>query len=305
MKKFKKNKSLLLLVLPGFIWLIIFSYIPMFGVIIAFKNFRISTNGFFDSLKKSPWVGLDNFKFLFKTDAALQATKNTMLYNLGFIIVGTFCALLVALLLNEIRNKKLLKFFQTQMLFPYFLSWVVVSYFVFIFISDNNGIINKILTAFGGHTISWYTTPKVWPFLLIFLGIWKSLGYNSIIYYASILAIDKSYYEAAMMDGASKLQQIKKITLPLLTPIISVLLILSVGNIMRADFGLFFQVTQDSGALYQVSNVLDTYIYHGLTQSGDMGMTAAAGLYQSGVGLILILLTNFVARKIDDSAALF
>lgn len=305
MKKFKKNKSLLLLVLPGFIWLIIFSYIPMFGVIIAFKNLRISTNGFWDSLKNSPWIGLDNFKFLFKTDAALQATKNTIFYNLGFILVGTFCALLIALLLNEVKNRKLLKFFQTQMLFPYFLSWVVISYFVFIFISDNNGIINKLLTSFGTQPISWYMTPKVWPFLLIFLGIWKGLGYNSIIYYASILAIDKTYYEAAMMDGASKLQQIKRITLPLLTPIISVLLILSVGNIMRADFGLFFQVSQNSGALYNVTNVLDTYIYHGLTQSGDMGMTAAAGLYQSAIGLVLILLTNFVARKIDNSAALF
>lgn len=304
-KDFKKNKALLLMVLPGTIWLVIFSYIPMIGTIIAFKDFRISGNGFFDSILTSEWVGLENFKFLFSTSDAWVITRNTVAYNLTGLILGLVMSVLVAIIMSELTQKYLVKIYQTGMLFPYFLSWVVISYFVYAFLSSDKGMVNGILQAFGQDPISWYSEPKFWPVIIIFLGIWKSLGYNSIIYYASIMGIDRSYYEAAMIDGASKFKQITKVTIPLLMPLVSIMLILSIGSIIRSDFGLFYQVTRNSGALNDVTNVLDTYIYRGLTNNGDLGMTTAAGLYQSVVGFVLVILTNLLARRIDKDSALF
>ncbi|WP_313468999.1 sugar ABC transporter permease [Carnobacterium sp.] len=304
-KDFKKNKALLLMVLPGTIWLVIFSYIPMIGTIIAFKDFRISGNGFFDSILTSEWVGLENFKFLFSTSDAWVITRNTVAYNLTGLILGLVMSVLVAIIMSELTQKYLVKIYQTGMLFPYFLSWVVISYFVYAFLSSDKGMINGVLQAFGQDPISWYSEPKFWPVIIIFLGVWKSLGYNSIIYYASIMGIDRSYYEAAMIDGASKFKQITKVTIPLLMPLVSIMLILSIGSIIRSDFGLFYQVTRNSGALNDVTNVLDTYIYRGLTNNGDLGMTTAAGLYQSVVGFVLVILTNLFARRIDKDSALF
>lgn len=305
LQKYYRHRALIFMALPGLVWMIFFFYIPVFGNIVAFKDFKYSPDGFMASLINSPWVGFDNFKFLFSSSNAYLITRNTVLYNIGFITIGLVCALFIAVVLSEIRSKKMIKIYQTTMLLPYFLSWVIIGYFVYAFLSPDKGLMNIIITSFGGTEINWYNEPKFWPLILIILGVWKGVGYNSIIYFAAIMGIDPSYYEAAMVDGASKWQQIKNVTLPQLIPLITILSILAVGNIFKADFGLFYNVTRDSGALYEVTSVLDTYIYNGLANTGDIGMASAAGLYQSVVGCVLLVSTNAIVRKFDDSSALF
>lgn len=304
MKRFKNNKELLLLTIPGAIWFLVFAYLPMFGVVVAFKRWRIH-GGFFESLMNSDWVGFDNFKFLFQSSDAWLITKNTVLYNLVFIILGIILPVTLAILLNELLNKKLAKFYQSSMFLPYFLSWVVVSYCLYAFLSPEKGYVNGIITSMGGKGISWYTEPKYWPFIIIFMSQWKAVGYGTVVYLASICGIDKSYYEAAMIDGASKFQQIKYITVPLLKPVMIIMFITSIGGMFRGDLGLFYQLPKDSGALYPVTNVIDTYVYRGLMNLGDIGMSSAASLYQSFVGLILIVTSNAIVRKVDEENAFF
>lgn len=304
MKRFKNNKELLLLTIPGAIWFLVFAYLPMFGVIVAFKRWRIH-GGFFESLMNSKWVGFDNFKFLFQSSDAWLITKNTVLYNIVFIILGIVLPVTLAILLNELLNKKLAKFYQSSMFLPYFLSWVVVSYCLYTFLSPEKGYVNGILQSMGGKGISWYTEPKYWPFIIIFMSQWKAVGYGTVVYLASICGIDKSYYEAAMIDGASKFQQIKYITVPLLKPVMIIMFITSIGGMFRGDLGLFYQLPKDSGALYPVTNVIDTYVYRGLMNLGDIGMSSAASLYQSFVGLILIVTSNAIVRKVDEENAFF
>ncbi|ODJ75007.1 sugar ABC transporter permease [Brochothrix thermosphacta] len=305
LKKCYKHRALIFMALPGFIWMIFFFYIPVLGNIVAFKDFRYSPDGFLASLKNSPWIGFDNFKFLFSSSDAYLITRNTLLYNIAFILIGLVCAILFAVVLSEIRSRKMIKIYQTSMLLPYFLSWVIIGYFVYAFLSPDKGLLNSMITSFGGEAINWYNEPKYWSFILIVLGVWKSVGYSSIIYFAAIMGINPTYYEAAMVDGATKWQQIRHVTLPQLIPLITILSILSVGNIFKADFGLFYQVTRNSGVLYEVTSVLDTYVYNGLANTGDIGMAAAAGLYQSVVGCVLLIAANAVVRKLDDSSALF
>lgn len=302
--KFTQNLELLLLTVPGAAWFLIFAYLPMFGVIVAFKNWQIHGN-FFESLWQSPWVGLDNFKFLFQSSDAWLITKNTVMYNAVFIICGIVLPVTLAILLKEVFNKRLSKFYQTAMFLPYFLSWVIVSYCLYAFLSPDKGYLNNILANFGVEGISWYTEPAAWPFIIIFMSQWKGVGYGTVIYLASICGIDKSYYEAALIDGATKWQQIKHITIPLLKPIMIIMFITSVGGIFRADFGLFYQLPKNSGALYPVTNVIDTYVYRGLMNLGNIGMSSAAALYQSFVGMILILVTNGIVRKVDADNAFF
>ena len=304
MKRFRNNKELLLLTIPGAIWFLVFAYLPMFGVIVAFKRWRIH-GGFFESLMNSKWVGFDNFKFLFQSSDAWLITKNTVLYNIVFIILGIVLPVTLAILLNELLNKKLAKFYQSSMFLPYFLSWVVVSYCLYAFLSPEKGYVNCILQSMGGKGISWYTEPKYWPFIIIFMSQWKAVGYGTVVYLASICGIDKSYYEAAMIDGASKFQQIKYITVPLLKPVMIIMFITSIGGMFRGDLGLFYQLPKDSGALYPVTNVIDTYVYRGLMNLGDIGMSSAASLYQSFVGLILIVTSNAIVRKVDEENAFF
>ena len=309
MKKFvrtlRENFIFLLMVLPGAAWLILFFYIPVFGNIVAFKDYHITGEGFIDSVMKSKWVGFDNFKFLFSSKDAYIITRNTVLYNLGFIFLGLIVSVGIAIIFSEMRSKRLVKVFQTSMLFPYFLSWVIISFFTDAFLNVDKGLINHILTSLGMKGINFYTEVAIWPALLLFLGIWKGFGYSSVMYYATIMGIDPTFYEAATVDGASKWQRIRNITIPQLSSLITVLTILAVGNIFRADFGLFYQIPHNAGALYSVTNVIDVYVYNGLTKSGDIGMTAAAGLYQSVVGLVLVLISNIIARRIDKNAALF
>ena len=309
MKKFvrtlRENFIFLLMVLPGAAWLILFFYIPVFGNIVAFKDYHITGEGFIDSVMKSKWVGFDNFKFLFSSKDAYIITRNTVLYNLGFIFLGLIVSVGIAIIFSELRSKRVVKVLQTSMLFPYFLSWVIISFFTDAFLNVDKGLVNHILASFGMKAINFYSELWIWPALLLFLGIWKGFGYSSVMYYATIMGIDPTYYEAATVDGASKWQRIRNITIPQLSSLITVLTILAVGNIFRADFGLFYQIPHNAGALYSVTNVIDVYVYNGLTKSGDIGMTAAAGHYQSVVGLVLVLISNIIARRIDKNAALF
>ncbi|MBO2943693.1 sugar ABC transporter permease [Paenibacillus sp. F411] len=304
-KKIIRNRFMLLMILPGTIWFLIFAYLPMFGTVLAFKDFRISPDGFFASVFNSEWVSFKNFEYLFTTNDAYIITRNTILYNMAFIILGLVVAVGFAMLLNELLNKRLAKIYQTGMFLPHFLSWIIISYFAFTFLSVDKGTLNQIITFFGGDPVSWYSEGKYWPYILVFVGIWKGVGYNSVIYLAAITGIDKSYYEAAVIDGASKWKQARYITLPLLKPLMIILTILAIGGIFRSDFGLFYQLPKDSGALYPVTNVIDTFVYRGLVNMGDIGMSTAAGLYQSMVGLVLILLSNYIVRKIEKDHALF
>ncbi|HEY4391341.1 MAG TPA: sugar ABC transporter permease [Paenibacillus sp.] len=305
LKKVIRNRALLIMILPGTIWFLVFAYLPMFGTVLAFKDFRISRDGFFASVINSEWVGFKNFEYLFSTNDAYIITRNTILYNLFFIILGLIIAVAFAIMLSELVNKKMAKVYQTGMFLPHFLSWVIISYFAFTFLSMDKGSLNHIITLFGGDKISWYSEPKYWPFILVIVGIWKGVGYNSVVYLASLTGIDKSYYEAAVIDGATKWKQIRYITIPLLKPLMIILTILAIGGIFRSDFGLFYQLPKDSGALYPVTNVIDTFVYRGLINMGDIGMSTAAGLYQSLVGLVLILLANYIVRKIERDHAIF
>ncbi|KXT74818.1 Multiple sugar ABC transporter, membrane-spanning permease protein MsmF [Streptococcus sp. DD10] len=301
----KSNLIFLLMVLPGALWLILFFYIPVFGNVVAFKDYHITGEGFIDSILNSKWVGFDNFRFLFSSKDAFIITRNTILYNLGFIFLGLVVSVGIAIIFSELRSKRMVKLFQTSILFPYFLSWVIISFFTDAFLNIDKGLINHLLQSFGIKEMNFYADTTIWPAFLLFMGVWKGFGYNSVMYYATIMGIDPTYYEAATVDGASKWQRIKNITIPQLAPLITVLTILAVGNIFRADFGLFYQIPHNAGQLYSVTNVIDVYVYNGLTKSGDIGMTAAAGLYQSVVGLILVVISNLIARRIDKNSALF
>lgn len=300
-KKILYYKALYIMMLPAIIFLLINNYLPMLGLVLAFKNFN-----FIGGVLGSPWNGLANFKFLFSTPDAFIITRNTLLYNMLFIALGLFFTVAFALALNEIINKKLSKVFQTILLFPNFLSWVVVAYIGFALMQANNGFLNKtILPLLNMSPVEWYSTPRVWPFILPLASLWKNVGYGTIVYMAAITGIDQGYYEAAVIDGASRWKQIRHITLPLLKPLMIILVIMAIGNIFRADFGLFYQFTLNQGQIRDVTNVLDTYIFRSLMNTNDYGMSTAAGLYQSIVGFILILITNGVVKKISPDKALF
>lgn len=300
-KEIRKNGILFLMMIPGILALILFNYLPMFGVIIAFKNFNYQ-QGIFGS----KWVGFSNFEFLFKTGDAALITRNTILYNLVFIFLGLVVSVFFAIALSEIRNGLLAKYFQSAMLLPHFLSWVVISYLAFSFLSYDRGLLNTgLLKLLGMDPVNWYSEMKPWPFIIISLYIWKHAGYSSVIYLASITGINSEYYESASLDGATKWQQIRNITIPLISPKIIILTLMAVGRIFNSDFGLFYQVPRNSGILYPVTSVIDTYIYNGLTAMGNVGMTSAAGLYQSVVGFVLVLGSNLLVRKIDSEKALF
>ena len=281
--KTRKNLPFLLMVLPGFIWLLVIKYLPMAGVVIAFKDFRYFPGGFINSLLKSEWVGFDNFRFLFASNDAKVIIRNTLGYNIIFIITGTVLAVSFAIMLNELTNHRLSKIYQTSMFFPYFLSWVIVSYFVFTFLSIDKGVVNNILESMGQDPVSWYSETKWWPLFLVLINNWKNVGYSTVFYLAAIVSIDKAYYESAMLDGAGKWKQILYITLPHLKPMIITLTVLAVGRIFNADFGLFYNVPKESGPLFPVTNVIDTYVYRGLMKTGDVGITTATGLLQSTV----------------------
>jgi putative aldouronate transport system permease protein len=298
--RLRKNAPFLLMASPGILLLLVFSYLPMFGIVIAFKNFR-AVDGIFGS----PWVGLKNFEFLFRSPALGRITSNTLLLNSLFIFTGTVAAIALALLLNEVRLKYAARAYQTVVFFPYFISWVIVGYFSFAMLNSDYGLLNSVLARFGIAPVAWYSSPQYWPLILTFTNIWKGVGYGSILYLAGMLAINTEYYEAAALDGANKLQQIRYITLPFLVPIMIITTLLAIGRIFYADFGLFYYVTRDNSLLYPTTDVIDTYVYRALRVNADIGMAAATGLYQSVIGFALIVLSNWFVKRLDPERSLF
>ena len=299
--KIKKWTPIYLMMLPGALYLLINNYIPMFGLVIAFKQIDFQ-KGIFES----PWIGFQNFQFLFQTKDAFVITRNTLLYNIAFIILNTVIGIVFAIFICDITWKAGKKVYQSAILFPYLMSWVIVGYIVYAIFAMQYGIANKsILPAFGMDPIMWYNDPKYWPAILIITNTWKGIGYGCLIYISSINGIEASYFEAAELDGANKFQQIWNITLPEILPSVITLTLLSIGRIFYSDFGLFYQVPRDSGLLYSTTNTIDTYVYRGLMKLGNVGMSSAAGFYQSVVGFILVLLSNWVVRKISPDNALF
>lgn len=301
LKRLGRFLPLYLMLLPGVVYLFINCYIPMAGIVIAFKQYNVR-----DGMFGSPWVGLSNFEFLFKTNDAWLMTRNTLLYNLLFIILGTVLAIAIAIILNEIRTQMAKQVYQTVILIPYLISMVVVSYLAFAFLSNGNGFLNNtVMPMMGMEPIDWYNQPQYWPFILVIIQLWKTLGYSCILYYATICGIDRSLYEAAVVDGASRWQQIRNVTLPSLKSTIIILTLMSLGNIFRSDFGLFYQVPMDSGPLLEVTQTIDTYVYRGLMQTNNIGMSSAAGVYQSVVGFILVFAANWAVRRLDNESSLF
>ena len=302
----RDDTELGLLGLPTFIWYVLFSYLPMFGLIIAFKKYQIfPRQSFLANLFMSDWVGFDNFKFFINNNTFGMLLRNTLLYNLVFIVLNIVIPVALAMMINELYSKRKSKVYQTMMFFPHFLSWVVVSYFVFAFLSPDKGLMNKIVITLGGEKIMWYSEPTYWPFILVFMNLWKGVGYNMVVYLATITGIDQSLYEAAMLDGATKWQQAKYITLPLMKTILITMFILNVGKIFYSDFGLFWQVTQGvPNSLHNVASTFDTFIYSALQGSTPIGRTAAASLFQSVCCCATILLANFIVSKIDPDSAI-
>lgn len=298
--QFKEYIPLYLMILPGAVYLFINNYIPMTGIIVAFKKYNKAKG-----IYHSDWVGLDNFVYLFQRDA-WTIIRNTLSYNVVFLLLGTAAGIILAILITDVASKRAKKIYQSAIMLPFLISIIIVSYIVFAFLSSENGILNKgLLAPLGLATVNWYSEPKYWPFILVFVNLWKGCGYGTLIYIAGIAGIDGSFYEAARLDGATKWQQIKKITIPCLIPSIITLTILGVGRIFSSDFGLFYQVPQNSGSLFDVTQTIDTYVYRSLMTMGGMGRSAAAGFFQSMVGFLLVMSVNAMVRKFSKDNAMF
>lgn len=305
--KHKKTLVLLTMVAPAAIWLLLLRYLPMGGIVLAFKDYKINPRNpsFISNLLNSKWVGLKNFEYLFKTDSAWIMFRNTLAYNVVFIILGVIIPVAFAIMMNEFTRKHVKKAYQTMMFFPYFLSWVVVSYFLNAFLDAQYGMIPAMQEAAGQEVISWYTTPGPWPYLLVFANLWKNVGYSTVLYLAAITGIDANQYEAAAIDGASKWQQVLYVTLPHLRTMICILFIMNVGRIFASDFGLFYNVPMQNGALFSVTQTIDTYVYRAYIATGNPGQSSAAGLLQNVLGFICILSANAIVKKIDSDSAMF
>lgn len=299
LREWRKNKLLFLMILPAILWFFIFSYLPMTGVYLAFTKFN-----FVDGLFRSPFVGFKNFEFLFFSGTMGRLIANTVLYNIAFIFVGNAFQLSSAIILSEIPGRLFRKTSQSLMFLPYFISYVLVGAFAYNLL-NYNGVINSLIQALGGERISFYTTPGIWKYIIVAFNTWKGLGYGMIVYLAAITGIDPEYFEAAKIFGASILQQIRYITLPLLKPMFMFMLLFSLGGIMKGQFDLFFNLVGSNGLLYNATDVIDTYVYRALTVNFDMGMGSAAGLFQSAFGLVMVLSVNFIVRKIQPDYALF
>lgn len=300
-KKVMRYRALFLMMVPGLLYFAINNYLPMFGIMIAFKNIDYAKG-----ILGSDWIGFKNFAYLFKTSDAWKITRNTLLYNGTFIAIDLTLGVTLAILANEIKNKLAARFYQSVLLLPYLISMVIVSYLVLALLNVENGFVNRqVLPLFGTEPISWYSEAGKWPFVLTLVNMWHHMGYISIIFFAALVSIDNDYYEAAMIDGASKWQQIRSITIPLLLPTIIILGLLKVGKIFYSDFGLFYQVTLNSGPLQPTTDVIDTYVYRGFMTLGDIGMSSAAGFYQSLVGFVLVMISNYAVRRKNREQALF
>ena len=294
------SKQLWILSIIPIISIFIFSYVPMFGIILAFKRYNYS-----EGIFGSPWVGFENFRYLLESDNFYRITRNTLVMNFLFIVLGTIAAVMLALFLYRLTSRTKTKIYQTILITPNFLSWVVVAYMVYAILNPQHGVLNGILTRLGFEAVSWYGEPGAWPVILVVINIWKTVGMNSVIYYASMMGIDESQFEAARIDGASNSQITRKIIIPGIMGLIIMMTILNIGNIFRADFGLFYQIPRNVGKLYPTTDVIDTYIFRTLQEDGNMGVSSAVGLLQSCVGFVLVVVTNTIVKKIDNDNALF
>ena len=300
-QKMKRYLPLYLMLVPGTVYLIINNYMPMAGLALAFKKINYSIGIF-----QSPWTGFSNFTYLFSTNDAFLFFRNTILYNLAFIFLGNFMGIFTAIALDCIKKKFFKRISQVVILIPYLLSTVIISYIVYAFLSGNNGFMNMtILPMLGLDKVNWYNEAKYWPFILTIVYLWMSFGYSSILYYSTLISIDKSYYEAAVVDGAGTYAQIRHITLPALKTTIITMILLAVGRICYSDFGLFYQVPMNSGLLYSTTQTIDTYVYRGLLELNDIGRSTAAGFLQSVLGFICVFTANTVVSKLDKDSSLF
>lgn len=296
----KKNRVMFLMIVPVLCYVIIFNYLPMLGNIVAFKNFNYR-----DGIFGSPWVGFNNFKFLIRGGVLWRITRNTILYNVAFIVIDLVTQVGMALMLNEIRNKYFKKLSQSIMFLPYFISFVLLQSISYAMFNSQYGLLKNVMTSLGMEPINVYGDKNIWPFLLIFFHVWKGMGYGVVVYMAAITGISSDYYEAATLDGATKWQQIRYITLPMLKPTMIVLVLFAVGNIMKGQFELFYQLIGNNGILFETTDIIDTYVFRSITSSFDPGMSTAASLYQSFFGFVLIMIVNYVVKKIEPQYALF
>lgn len=294
------NRYLYALAVPGLLFLVLFSYIPISSNVIAFKQYRLATG-----VWGSPWAGLKNFVFFFQGQDWLRVTGNTLYLNLLFITFTTLTALVLALFINEVTNRWFKRITQSVVFLPYFVSWVVVSMMVNTILGYNGGILNTIIVSLGGHKVNWFSDPSAWRAILTVIDVWKFAGYNSIIYLAAIVGISGEYYESARIDGATRFQEIMRITLPMIRPTIIIMVLLAVGRIFYGDFGMVYGIVGDNGVLYPTTDIIDTYTYRALRQLGNFSMSSAVSLYQSVMGLITILIFNWIVNKIEPDSSLF
>lgn len=299
-KEMKSHGGLYAMMIPGLLFLLIFNYVPLLGITIAFRDGN-TVYGYFSG----DWIGFKNFEFFFQSQDAFRIIRNTLGMNALFIVTGTIASIGIAVMLNEISSRRQVKLYQSAMLFPYMMSWVILGYVSYAFLNQEYGFLNSIMTKFGLEPADWYSEPKYWPAILAVVSIIKGVGYNAVLYYAKIMGIDQSIYEAAEVDGANRWKMAIKITLPQLKTIMITLILLAIGRIFYADFGLFYYIPRESGALFSVTDVMDTYVYRALRVNGNIGMSSAVGLLQSVVGFVLVLFSNYITRKIDSEGALF
>ena len=298
--EFKKNKALFAMAAPAFVLVLVMSYLPMSGLVLAFKSYRYDMGVF-----GSPFNGLDNFKYLFSSGTGWLITRNTILYNLLNLITSQLIAVIIAIFISEIRHKKFKKVTQTVILMPYFISWVVVGVFVFSLLNYESGMINNVVKIFGGEPINFYMKPSAWPVIICLFNAWKWTGYNSVIYIAAITGVDGEINEAAAIDGATIFQRIRYITIPSIRPTLITMILLQVGRILRGDFEMFYQIVGNNGQLFNATDVIDTYVFRSLVTNPDIGMTAAATLYQSVLCFVIIMAVNTIVKHIDEEYALF
>ena len=296
----KKNKALWVMVLPAIILVLVMQYLPMSGLVLAFKNYRYD-RGIFGS----DWYGWTNFKFLFASGTGWLITKNTILYNLLNLVTSQGLAIIIAIFITEMTGKIFKKFTQSVIFLPYFISWIIVGVFVYNIFNYETGLLNSLIKTFGGDPVNVYGMPGVWPFIICAFNAWKWCGYNSVIYIAAIMGVDAEIYEAASIDGATMFQRVWNITLPSIRPTVITMLLLQVGRILRGDFEMFYQIVGNNGQLFNATDVIDTYVFRSLLQNANIGMTAAASLYQSALCFIIIMVVNAIVKRVDADYALF
>lgn len=300
-EKIKRNRTLLLMCLPSIVFFFIFSYITMPGVYIAFVDYNYA-----DGMFGSPFSGFKNFEFLIKSGQLWTITRNTILYNLAFILLGNTLQVFMAVLLNEIRKRWFKKISQTIMFLPYFISAVIVGLFAYNILNYDYGVLNNILTSLGAEPLKVYSNPKVWPIIIVLTHLWQSTGYGTIVYFAAIMGIDSEIMEAAQIDGANAIQRIRYITLPLLKPTFIILLLFALGGIMRGNFGLFYNLVGSSNAmLLPTTDIIDTFVFRSLMGNFNFSLASAVSLYQSIFGFTIVMTANWVIRKIEPEYSLF